>query len=181
MTSSSEYFQAMLGPHFKEGNKDEVTIADIDGPTLKSIINFCYTGKIEITEENIMEIVWPASTMGFVDIEQKCKDFWSETLTVSNCVEIFVLADKCGFLQLRRKSLTFICVLFGCVPSDDLHCLQFPYFSELLQCTEIHALEDSIFQRMVHWVEHEEQHRSKHVPNLLKSIRMERLSSQVWV
>lgn len=181
MTSANEYFEALLGPNFEEGRKQVVTIADIDGPTLKQIIGYCYTGKISITEENIEQIVWPASTMGFVDIEQKCKDFWSDTLTAANCVEMFVLADKLGFTELRKKSLAFICVLFQFVPADDLHSLQFPYFAELLQCQDIHALEDSIFHHLVHWVEHSALERSKHVPDLLKSIRMERLSAQVWL
>lgn len=180
MTSASEYFEALLGPNFEEGRKKEVTIADIDGPTLKQIIGYCYTGRISITEENIMQIVWPASTMGFVDIEKKCRSFWSDTLTATNCVETFVLADKLGFLKLRKKSLGFICVLFQFVPADDLHCLQFPYFAELLQCHEIHALEDSICRRLVQWVEHSVMERSKHVPDLLKWIRMENLSTQVW-
>lgn len=113
MISTSEYFQAFLGPNFKEGHGAEVTIADIDGSTLKSIINFCYTGKIEINVENIMQLVWSASTMGFVYIERECKQFWCDNLTASNCVEFFVMADKFGFLELRRKSLAYICVLFA--------------------------------------------------------------------
>lgn len=96
-----------------------------------------------------MQLVWSASTMGFVHIERGCEEFWCDNLAASNCVEIFVLADKFGFIELRRKSLAYICVLFKFVPEDDLKCLQFSNFPELLKCNEIHASEDSIFQRLV--------------------------------
>lgn len=179
MTSSSNYFESMLGPNFKEGRDDEVTIADIDGPTLESIINYCYTGHIEITEENVMQIVYSASTMGFVRIEQECKMYLSNNLKAVNCVEIFVLADKLQFLQLRKKSLAYICVMFRFVPEDQLRCLQYSYFSDLLLCDTIQATEDSIFERLVMWIKHSEQSRAKYVPDLLKLVRMENISTQV--
>lgn len=143
------------------------------------IINFCYTGKIVITEENIKQIVWTASTMGFVYIEQKCKEFWRDNLTVSNCVEIHVLADKFGFLELHTKSRTYICVMFQFVPKNDLLHLQFSILSKLLQCDEIQASEDSIFTQLLMWVEHSQKNRARHVSDLLKSIRMEKLSKEV--
>lgn len=181
MMSSSKYFQALLGPNFKEGQEDEVLIANIDGPTLKSIIDFCYTGELRITDENILQIIEAASAMEFVVIEEKCQQFWNDNLATSNCVEIFSLADRFSFLELRKKSLDMICEYFEELSTNAIQALPFSCFSELLKCDLIHTVwqEEFIFQRMALWVDFDEEHRSKYTSELFRSIRLQILSKQV--
>lgn len=75
MATSSEYFETLLAPHVVEGRKDEVIIEDIDGPTLKSIIDYCYTGCIDITEENVDSIFAAASKSEFTELVRRCRKF----------------------------------------------------------------------------------------------------------
>lgn len=179
MMSSSNYFRALLGPNFKEGDDNEVTISNIDGATLKMIINYCYSGKIQITDDNIMEIVSAASAMEFVRIEQKCEQFWLDTLTTSNCVEIFSAADKYSFKDLRKISFDFICAHFEALDANELRKIKMSYFSELLKCDQIQAREDFIFQRLAEWTDYHETTRSKHVPELMKTIRLMKITQPV--
>lgn len=181
MMSSSKYFQALLGPHFKEGQQEEVTIADIDGPTLKSIIDFCYTGELRITDENIEHIIAAASAMEFVVIEEKCQQFWSKNVTTSNCLEIFSLADRYSFLKLRKKSLDIICEYFDVVSITELQTLTFSCFFELLKCDLIHVVwqEEFIFHRMMLWIEYNAINRSKYAPELFQLIRLGILTKSV--
>lgn len=179
MMSSSNYFRALLGPNFKEGDDDEVTISNINGPTLKTIINFCYSGKIQITDDNIMEIVSAASAMELVRIEVKCEQFWNDTLAKTNCVEIFAAADTYSFKDLRKKSFDFICENFEALDALDLRKIKVSYFSELLKCDQIQAREDFIFQRLAEWADYHETTRSNYVPELLKTIRLEKITQPV--
>lgn len=181
MMSSSKYFQALLGSHFKEGQQGKVTIADIDGPTLKSIIEFCYTGELQITDENIEQIIAAASAMEFVVIEEKCQQFWSENVATSNCLEIFSLADRYSFLKLRKKLLDIICEYFDVVSIIELQALTFSCFLELLKCDLIHVVwqEEFIFHRMMLWIEYNAVNRSKYAPELFQLIRLGILSKSV--
>lgn len=172
MISSSKYFQALLGPSFKEGHEQEVTISNIDGPTLKAIIDYCYSGNLKISGENIDRMVAAASAMKLVPIEKKCEQFWNDHLAPSNCVETFVAADKYSFSDLREKSFGFICEHFEALSVIQIQELEMKHFFELLGCAEIQALEEHIFQRLVQWTEHNEEERSKHVPDLIKLIEM---------
>lgn len=180
MMSASKYFQALLGPNFKEGQEEEVTI-DIDGRTLKSIIDFCYTGKLNITEENITRIIAAASSMELVVIEEKCQQFWHDNLATSNCVEIFSLADQYSFVRLRNKSFKMICEYFENVSIDELQALPFQCFAELVKCDQIHSVwqEEFIFQRMALWVDFNEENRSQYAPELFQWIRLSILSKEV--
>lgn len=112
MMSASDYFQALLGPNFREGRKKIINLPNIDGATLKVIIQFCYTGKVQINAENIVNILSAASAMELVLIEEKCEQFWNENLATFNCIDIFSLADKYNFRDLRQKALEFICENF---------------------------------------------------------------------
>lgn len=179
MMSASKYFGALLGPNFKEGQRNEVVISDIDGPTLKLIIEYCYTGNIRITEANSMQIVSAASAMELISIEQHCAEFWMSTLAVCNCVETYMIAKTYNLLDLRKKSFEFICEKFESVAITDLRELDFEYFFELLECDRIHALEEFIFQRMVLWIDHDEETRAKYAPDLLKLIRLEKITPPV--
>lgn len=177
--SSSNYFQALLGPNFIESRKKFVTLPDIDGATLKSIINFCYTGKIKITDENITQIVSAASAMELVCIEKKCKQFWKENLTRYNCVHIFLSADKFSFLDLRQKSLDFIGEHFEALAISGLQNLEFPYFAELLKCDEIHSREELIFQHLEQWIDYDDKNRLKYGQRLFKLIRLGKITRPV--
>lgn len=179
MMSSSDYFRALLGPHFKEGKEEEVIIENVDGQTLKAIVNFCYSGKIQITDENILKLVEASSFMLLVRIQRKCEQFWSDKLATSNCVDIFSAADEYSFADLRKKSFDFICEHFETVVAIDLHKIKVSLLSELLKYDQIHAREEFIFQRLVEWAGYHETTRSTHVPELFKSIRLAKISQPV--
>lgn len=71
-------------------------------------------------------------TLGFTYVKEECKRFWRDNLTVSNCVEVFVMADVFGFQQLRTKALCYICELFN--SAGGLEYMPYLQFAELLKC-----------------------------------------------
>lgn len=71
MMASSPYFNALLGPNYKEAEKKEIKLSKIDGKTLKTIIHFCYTGRVEITNDTVADILAAASSMELVQLGPK--------------------------------------------------------------------------------------------------------------
>lgn len=182
MISSSTYFEPLLGPNFKEGQEEEVTIPKIDGPTLKAIIDFCYSGIIRITDENVAEIISAASFMALELIEEKCAQFWSEKLAASNCLEIFLLADKYSYKDLLEESMDLICEKFEEVDiHEGVQELKFEHFRKILECDKIHALEKLVFQCFVAWVNYDddEENRVKYAPELFSLIRLAKIPQPV--
>jgi len=56
LASASPYFQAMF-THFAEKNKDHVVIRELDSITLQLLVDFIYSGKIMVTENNVQVII----------------------------------------------------------------------------------------------------------------------------
>lgn len=181
MAASSEYFKALLGPNFREGSEKLVTLKEIDGPTLKCVIDFIYTGNVTITNENVHAIIAAASSMGPITLETKCAAFWESILAVGNCVEILLNAEKYHLKELVPKAECFICVNFVAVPIGDIPKLSAVHMEKLLDNTKIDADESDIFDRLVHWImEKSDEPKEVHM-NLIKLIELERMPVKVSV
>lgn len=179
MTESSKYFDAMLGPNFREGSENEIVLRDIDGTTLQLVIHFCYAGHTKITTDNVEELIDAASRMEFLRLEQDCCDFLIDNLTVENCVDALLIADKYNFSELNQKALQFIRDHFEAVPIADVLEVSHENFDELLKYAHYRIEESIIFDRLVQWVGHNKVERAKYVPALAEHIRLEHISDEV--
>lgn len=179
MMAISDYFCALLGRNFKEGEQDEVTITGVDGPTLQLIIDFCYSGHIEINEDNFHQIIDAALPMGLVRIEQKCERFGVDILETSNCLDLFLVAERYSLDELRGKSWDLICNSFEALPVSELCEMSLSFITDLLKSDRIHAREDLIFHRLVDWIAADEKVRSQYASDLLKLIHMDKLTFSV--
>ena len=52
----SEFFRAMFSSPFKEKYQDTIDLPAFDGETIRSIIDFFYTGTLTINDQNITKI-----------------------------------------------------------------------------------------------------------------------------
>lgn len=181
MAAASQYFEALLGQKFKEGKEDDVTLEGIDGRTLKMIIDFCYTGRINVSDENIDDIILAASSMELVMLERKCSDFWAKRLRFENWVDIYIKADKYSLTDLKSKIFQLICDHFERVPADDLVHVDQCFFRDLMKNERIQVPEQLLFTRLQQWIAYEPIERTKYANEFIKFIRLEHLAGQVNV
>lgn len=109
MRASSEYFRILLGPNFREGSEEDVVIKDIDGKTLKSIIDHIYHRHITIDHQNFVDILSASLWMQLDELQERCASFGREVLSAENCIEaLFLIADKPEFDKLKSIVLDMI-------------------------------------------------------------------------
>lgn len=120
ISESSEYFEVLLGPNFREGTANEITLKSVDGPTLKAIIGYIYTGVVELSGDNVESVLSAASGMELVSLERQCEKYLDDNLTEENCAISLLLADKYYLNQLYGKALAFVCEHFEKISTTDL-------------------------------------------------------------
>lgn len=179
MVASSPYFKALLGFNFKEGHQNEIPLIGIDGPTLKTIIDYCYCCDIEIKDGNAESIIAAASSMELVDLEKKCSDFFIEEVDVRSCIDCLTIADKYNLDELWEKALLCICQNFDQIAISDMMEMDENKIEAILRAETQTAAEDDIFEYFVKWVEHDEANRSQCVASLANSMRLEHVSPKV--
>lgn len=177
--ASSPYFAALLGSNFREGAQKEILLEEIDGQMLETILDFVYTGIVEINSKNVGSVVEAASRMEFIQIEAKCSGFWGANLAIENCMEVFLYADKYYFKNLRAKALNFICNHFEDIPIEDFQQFDAKNFHELLENDQIAAAETIVFDRLAQWLSRNKSGAQKRETELLQLIRLERISFTV--
>lgn len=152
---------------------------DVDGETIKSAVEFCYTGIIELTEENVEKCLKIAAS-GEIDLlEAKCRQFYSTKLSVENSVDVLIIADQYRFMDLQQHAFDLICEKFDTVPAKDIQKLSHRLLLELLQNEKIQQFGDFCANRLLEWFQWDEDERAVFMPESLKLLRLEQLSVEV--
>lgn len=168
MNAASKYFADLLGPNFQEGKPKEFVLDDSDGPTIKTVVNFCYTGNIDLSEENAEKCLKIASDVEIDFLEKKCRQFYSKKLNVDNSVSILMIADKYRIGDLRQRAFNLVCEKFEIVSTTDIQKLNHSLLVELLKCNKILESGDLCAQRLLDWFQSDEVERGVYMPQLLK-------------
>lgn len=179
LITASKYFAALLGSNFEEANHKEFILDDTDGETIKMIVDFCYTGNVSLTPENVSDLLTIASSVQLDMLEEKCREFRADNLNAANAVDTLMMADKYSFAELRQRTLNWICESFESMPSGEIQKVDHRLLQELMRCDQIDASEEMIFNRLYEWFERSASMREKHMPDLLRLIRLENIPSQV--
>lgn len=179
LNAASKYFADLLGPDIFEEKANKSVCNDSDGETIKSLVNFCYTGNVELTENNAEKILQFASAIESDLLINELRQYYSTKLCVAHSVSILMMADKYGFDDLRKQAFQLICKKFEMVPSVDFQKLSHSLLQELLNCDEIQKSGNLFATRLLEWFQCDEDERDVYMPELLKLIQLEQLKIEV--
>uniref|UniRef100_A0A4W5NSA7 Kelch like family member 3 n=1 Tax=Hucho hucho TaxID=62062 RepID=A0A4W5NSA7_9TELE len=104
LASCSPYFCAMFTGDMSESKAQQVEIRDVDGQTLKKLVDYIYTAMIEVTEDNVQVLLPAASLLQLMDVRQVCCEFLQSQLHPTNCLGIQAFADLHTCTQLLNQS-----------------------------------------------------------------------------
>ena len=88
VAAGSPVFHAMLYGNMKESYEKEIELPSVDTKTLKDLLSFMYTGKINVDVENLFSILEAAHYFNVAALEKKCADYINASLDIKNCCTI---------------------------------------------------------------------------------------------
>lgn len=108
LAASSPYFRAMFTSELREGLETRVSFNEISPWILKRIIEYVYTGKLEITVDNAQEMLAAGSLFQYPSIVEACCEFLKHQLHSTNClgIEEFAQLHNCQTLQEEANKYT---------------------------------------------------------------------------
>nr|XP_026692809.1 kelch-like protein 2 [Ciona intestinalis] len=86
LAASSKYFHTMFKSQMKERFEKEITIKEVTKIAMKQVINFIYTNKVLLSEENIDEVLHAASLMQVQDLLALVIQYLSNKISPLNCL-----------------------------------------------------------------------------------------------
>lgn len=81
---------------------------NIDSNTLEMIIKFCYSNTIEITADNVGDVLTGAKELIIDSLIPVCCEILEDQLDVNNCIRLLEIADKHNLVTLREKAIAII-------------------------------------------------------------------------
>lgn len=108
LASTIPYFEELLGESETRSCR-QVNLDHLDPHSLMELIDFVYTGNLEITNENIESIMTTAAFLGLQSVKNSCVQFvLSSILNANNCIGWKRLAVKMGDKNFSDKCDQFM-------------------------------------------------------------------------
>ncbi|CAI4233035.1 unnamed protein product [Auanema sp. JU1783] len=174
LSACSSYFKAMFTNEMVESHQKEVTMSDISVDALELLINFCYTGEIKITEENVQSLLPSACLLQLNEVQVVCCEFLKKQLDASNCLGIRAFADTHSCRELLRSANRFTLQNFLEVMStEEFLLLPLEQLIEIISSEELNVKsEEQVFAAVIKWVRYDLHERRKYLSKILQHVRL---------
>ena len=104
----SPYLRAMFTNGMLESAQKKVEIGGIDAKTMELLLEFAYTGAIEVNIENVQQLLAGASMLNITPLRNACSNFLRGQLDSGNCLGIRGFADLYSCRELESAAQSFI-------------------------------------------------------------------------
>lgn len=178
----SPYFNAMFGGNFTEKSVKQVVLNEVEVKPWEEMLEFMYTGEITITRSNVLRVYKSSNFFCIDGLENKCVEFMKKNpLFIKDLMEIGVLACTLN----KKRLLDDISWRLG-KGKNFRNCairkafLDFPFelvLGMVKNCNKTKA--DIVVERIVKWVKADEQERNEHLEDLLKLVKLKKVSPDV--
>ena len=176
----SPYFEGMF--KFLERNlayQNIIEIETVDGKTMKTLIDFVYTGFITINTKNVEDLLAGAHYLQMREVKQFCFEFLRSHITIENSLHFIKMASMYKIEDLKKELQQYISINFKQVLEiNDFKALG---KEEVVSCISNvdrnQANETFIFYAITEWSNHNIEARATEFPDLFKLVRLEQVSS----
>ncbi|XP_027240815.1 kelch-like protein 5 [Cricetulus griseus] len=112
LSSVSDYFAAMFTNDVREARQEEIKMEGVEPNSLWSLIQYAYTGRLELKEDNIECLLSTACLLQLSQVVEACCKFLMKQLHPSNCLGIRSFADAQGCTDLHKvaHNYTMVCI-----------------------------------------------------------------------
>uniref|UniRef100_A0A2I3MQI1 Kelch like family member 5 n=1 Tax=Papio anubis TaxID=9555 RepID=A0A2I3MQI1_PAPAN len=180
LSSVSDYFAAMFTNDVREARQEEIKMEGVEPNSLWSLIQYAYTGRLELKEDNIECLLSTACLLQLSQVVEACCKFLMKQLHPSNCLGIRSFADAQGCTDLHKVAHNYTMEHFmEVIRNQEFALLPASEIAKLLASDDMNIPnEETILNALLTWVRHDLEQRRKDLSKLLAYIRLPLLAPQ---
>ena len=189
LSANSPYFRSMFTSQMRETSSSEVDLTQSmqteNDSAFRQILEFMYSGDLEITTENAEDILRISDFLLIDDIKDYCRQFYLQhgNLNLSNCICLSFLAEHHSLPDVAHMARNMVKARFHdhLVHSDCMLDIPEGCLFKLLHDKEITKFtsSDSLTQLVLRWVRFSRRDRQSAMLPLLSCIQLQTLSQEV--
>ncbi|XP_055851129.1 kelch-like protein 4 isoform X2 [Episyrphus balteatus] len=179
----SEYFLEKFRGGQNGLQTNTLQLKEIDVSNLKLIIDFMYTGSIELSLGNIDGLLKTALFLKIKTLVEGCYELIGQNVNSSNSLAFLRLANELSLSSLKAKSLKCIYIHFEEISKkNEFMLLNKDELKNLLFIDNPHNdFEEVVFLSMVDWINYDKLNRAQFAFELLTMVRFRALSPKFIV
>ncbi|XP_045851365.1 kelch-like protein 4 isoform X2 [Meles meles] len=183
LSAVSDYFAAMFTNDVLEAKQEEVRMEGVDPNALNSLVQYAYTGVLQLKEDTIENLLAAACLLQLTQVIEVCSNFLIKHLHPSNCLGIQSFGDAQGCTELLSVAHKYTMEHFiEVIKNQEFLLLPANEISKLLCSDDINVPdEETIFHALMQWVGYDVQARQRDLAMLLSYIRLPLLPPQLLV
>lgn len=179
LIATSDYFKVLFNGHMSESQSDHIELKGFERSShgVESMIDFCYSGSLVITFDNIDALLNAATHLQIQEAIDLCAQFLIESCSIKNCIDIYRIADLYSLdnvLFVIRNFLSHNFVLLMYQAHDQFEQLTYEQISQELarDTLEMHQFSEyDLFAMVCTWIEANRSDRLRYIENLFHLIR----------
>ncbi|XP_076799380.1 kelch-like protein 12 isoform X1 [Clavelina lepadiformis] len=176
----SDFYGKMFTTEMKEKYETKAKIENVSLKIMEKILDFVYTAEIEVTFDDVYDLLAAADYMQVPHIKDFCSAFLMRFLDFTNCLSARVYAKRYNCDKLGAKAKKVLKKNFEAVlEREEFMQMAFPDLKDVLQLKRKAALEDKVFLTVLDWIKQDEKERQEYFPNLFDFILLQNLSKPV--
>jgi len=182
MAACSDYFRVMLTGQMRESREECVELKGVTASGLTVVVDFAYTGRLELTTDNVEDVLSAASHLQVSVAVELCSKYLETALTVFNCTDILNLAQMYALTPTQDKAMAFMMDNFEVVStSEQFNKLTHSQLASMLMSNSLRVpSEYKLFTLVLQWIEHH-QDRMDYLAQLMKQVRLPLLAGEELV
>ena len=184
LSAVSPFFAKVFQSEMQEKEEGIIRFEEISASTLEYVLEFIYTGHIEIDDEqSAKDLIIAADYLLLVCLKTFAGRFLEQLLTNSNCISTFYFAEKYQCKELVAKSRKFVHENFASVAEvDEFLDLEAEEVERWISSDDICvAVDEDVLKIIQKWTEQNESDRKAKFEELFRHVRLDLVSRDVFV
>ena len=178
LATATEYFDTMFTCGLEESTSPVVQLT-MEPDTLSSIVEYVYTGVIQLTDDNVECLVKACDHLHLNSLKAACDKFMLKHVEPANCVGFYQFAKMYRIDELKQKAMQVMCAQFKSVA----HREEFKHLScdELIHLIKQNDVdvesEDIVCESVLDWVRQDLENRRSAFDTIIEYVRLPYCSS----
>jgi len=148
-------FTSMFLSDMKESSESEIAIPNIEPDVFLSILEFLYTGTLELKVDTVFQIYKSADQYLLDDVKDACRTFINLSMIKEHALVLLENARSCKFMEIYQVCLGFVAAhASALLKSDEFLSLSEDTIVDLLDRHDIDMKEIDVFLAVKTWGEH---------------------------
>uniref|UniRef100_UPI00358EB069 kelch repeat and BTB domain-containing protein 2 isoform X1 n=2 Tax=Myxine glutinosa TaxID=7769 RepID=UPI00358EB069 len=178
LAASSAYFRAMFTSGLSESKQSHVSLQGVEAATLRPIVQYAYTGQLQLDEYNVEQLFETASFLQVEEVVQQCCAYLLKKVSAESCLHLLAFADTYSCLELKQVARRMVEHRFPALCRQEQFLqLQPQLLMEVLGSDNLNVeKEETVREAAMLWLEYSPSSRSQYLSAVLGHIRIDALS-----